>query len=73
MVKCARGGVCRGRVTHPGSVRQLRGSAHIMYVPLEIVHVQWTSVHAEGFAVVESLIQNQYGNYVVQHILGMCR
>ena len=31
---------------------------------------QRTTVLAEVFATVESLIQDQYGNYVVQHILG---
>jgi hypothetical protein len=70
MVKCACGGLCRGRVTHTGSVRQLRGSAHTRYVLQDIV--QWSSVLAEVFAAVESLIQDHYGNYVVQHILGTC-
>jgi hypothetical protein len=68
MGKCVRGGVCRSRITHTGPVWQLCGSAHTRSVLQNIV--QWSSVPAEVFAAVESLIQDQYDNYVVQHILG---
>jgi hypothetical protein len=68
MVKCARGGICRYKVTHPGRVWQLPRSAHT--IGTYRYTVQQTSMLTEVFAAVESLIQDQYGNYVVQHILG---
>jgi hypothetical protein len=31
---------------------------------------QRTAILSEVFVILESLVQDQYGNYVVQHILG---